>query len=349
MPQAPDPKSPPVVLLTAFEPSGDLLGAGMIRSLRATRPDLAIFAMGGHRMEAEGATLLENTTAEAKMGLSAATQVLTHLRRLRLLKRWLRSHAVTALVAVDSPTANWSICGLVRRMQPQAKILHLAAPQIWAWAPWRIGKLRRLTDQVLCLLPFEPEWFGDRGVPAMFVGHPIFDGVATSATANTPPPPSEWPGAPGLRLALLPGSRRAEIRENLPTMLAAFDRLCQLHPGMGAVIAAVDQAKAGLIAELIAAHPSTIARPLHVAVGQVTQVLNWADVVLVVSGTATLEVAAHRKPMVTIFNANWFEWQVVRWIIQTRTFTLPNLISEAQGHGRAVPEFRARDWGAFKR
>lgn len=338
--------NPPHILFTAFEPSGDALAAAMIRELRKQRPNIKVWGMGGPKMAEAGATLLESTTEHAAMGAGAITHVASHMARLRRMRHWLKQHPIAALVAVDSPGANWSICKLVRRHGRGAKVLHLAAPQIWAWAAWRIGKLRRLTDRVLCLLPFEPAWFGARGVPATFVGHPLFSGpeaaptgLARATAAGVDP---TWPAAgPGLRLALLPGSRTGEIAANFPTMLAAFDRLRERHPGLAGVIAAVDPARAQRIESLIAG--TTIAgtgpRPLRVVVGQVERVLAWADVVLVVSGTATLQVASYRKPMVALYNASWITYQLIgRWIVHTRTFTLPNLIAEADGSGRVICE-----------
>ncbi|MCX5658650.1 MAG: hypothetical protein NTW19_02880 [Planctomycetota bacterium] len=357
MPQPAAPGNPgtPGILLTAFEPSGDALAAAMVRQLRAQRPDLPIWGLGGPKMREAGATLLETTTIHASMGAGAAAHVVTHLARLGRLGIWLKEHPIAALVAVDSPGANWSICKLVRKHRPAAKVIHLAAPQIWAWAPWRIGKLRRLTDLVLCLLPFEPAWFEARGVPAVFVGHPLFTGPEA---LPTPPATQElpadhraeidpaWPrAAAGHRLALLPGSRTGEITANFPTMLAAFDRLRERHAELAGVVAAVDAGRGKRIEELIAATPTPGGgsgggrRPLHVAVGQVERVLAWADVVLVVSGTATLQVASYRKPMVALYNTSWLQYQLIgRWIIYTRTFTLPNLIAEADGQGRAMTE-----------
>src|SRR5699024_836891 len=121
-----------------------------------------------------------------------AGQALQHRTRLKRLAKWMRADDcnLAAVVAVDSPAANWSICKLARRHQPQAIILHLAAPQLWAWGEWRIRKLRRLTDGVLCPLPFAPAWFAARRVIPVFGGHPLTYAVA-GARANPPPPGSE--------------------------------------------------------------------------------------------------------------------------------------------------------------
>ncbi len=163
------------LLFTAFEPSGDCLAAPVIDTIRRREPQVPIWAFGGGRMEAAGATLIERTTDRAVMLAGIAVQARRHQRRLAALKRWLADHPLAVHVPVDSPAANWSICRLVRRQASDASIVHLAAPQLWAWATWRVRRLRRLTDRVLCLLPFEPAWFARRGIPGVFVGHPLFD------------------------------------------------------------------------------------------------------------------------------------------------------------------------------
>lgn len=321
-----------VILFTAFEPSGDALAAPLIARLLRERPGTIVWALGGPKMQAAGARLIEPTTQHAVMLLGVVSQAMAHRRRLQRLAAWLDQHPVTALVPVDSPAANWSICKLVRGRQPDAKIVHLAAPQLWAWAPWRIRKLRRLTDHVLCLLPFEPEWFSRRGVPATFVGHPLFDPPESLQSKSFP-----WAdGAP--KIAVLPGSRAGEVRANGPTMLRACVELKKQHPGLRAVVAAVDQAGSDWVrsvGEQTGGWPGGV----EIAVGQTDAVLEWSDVALVVSGTATLQTVVRRRPMVVMYNVGRLTWWLLGpWLIKTRTFSLPNLIAEASGWGRVVPE-----------
>ncbi|MCC6680259.1 MAG: hypothetical protein IT445_05085 [Phycisphaeraceae bacterium] len=309
-----------VILFTAFEPSGDALAAALIARLirdGCTRP---IFALGGAKMQAAGATLIENTTQKAVMLAGAVAQAMEHRRRVQRLAAWLNDHPVALHVPTDSPAANWVICKLVRRQSAQAKIVHLAAPQLWAWAPWRIGKLRRLTDLVLCLLPFEPDWFQQRGVQAQFVGHPLYDECRIPNVECRIDPAG---------LALLPGSRSSEIARNWPTMREALNMLDQ---PVRANIAAVDDMRAEQIKQL--GHAD-----IPIFVGQTDRLLAGARAALVVSGTATLQCARHHVPMVSLFNVVRWQWQLAgRWLVRTRTFTLPNLIGEALGIERVIPE-----------
>jgi lipid-A-disaccharide synthase len=320
----------PGLLFSSFEPSGDALAAETIRQVLRREPDLNIYALGGPKMEAAGAQLLEHTTQHGSMFLETLVQIWAHWRRLARLRKWLREHPIRGLVPVDSPAANWSICRAVRRVQPSARIVHLVAPQLWAWASWRIRRLRRLTDHVLCLLPFEQPWLVTRGVKATFVGHPAYE------SAGGPPGP-EPEGLPQdhPRLVLLPGSRRSEITRNWPTMFAAFARLAQAHPDLHGVAAALDERTETLMRQ---SAPGAWPPRLTVQTGRTEAVLDWCDLALVASGTVSLQVAARLKPMVIMYNVSRLTVQIARWVVSTRTFTLPNLVSEWAGLGRVVPE-----------
>ncbi len=321
------------LLFTAFEPSGDHIAAALITELKRREPGRPIYALGGPAMKKAGAELIEGTTDHAAMLLGAASQVRTHLQRLGRLKAWLADHPIAALIPTDSPAANWSVCSMVRKHQPDARVVHLVGPQLWAWAPWRIRKLRRLTDHVMCLFPFEPAWFGARGVKASFVGHPLYDQIPAEKT----PPGDELPQVSGPKLALLPGSRESEIKHNWPTMLAAYRRLHASHHRLSAVVAATDKARAHQV-ELMSPL-GVLPRGMQMIVGDADAVLNWADAALVVSGTATLHAAAHGTPMAVFYNIKRYQWHLIgRWLINTETMSLPNLIGESMGLGRVVPE-----------
>lgn len=332
------------ILFTVFEPSGDVLAARLIREVKQREPGRPVVAFGGPQMEAAGAELIETTTGHAKMGLGAVSEARELLRRKKVLRGWLAEHDIAAHVPTDSPAANWSMCAAVRRERPAAKIVHLVGPQMWAWAPWRIRKLRRLTDHVMCLLPFEPEWFGSRGVQSTFVGHPLFEaagGATESAEVLATDGEPLSAGEPAL--ALLPGSRPKEVALNWPTMLKVYDQLRHRLPGLAVTVAAADAARAKQLNQLCPGGRPP--RGVRVVVGEARAVLDWADVALVVSGTATLQAASRRTPMVVMYNANMTAWNLVgRWLIGSRTFALPNVIGESlEGVGRFVPELVPHD------
>ena len=159
-----------LILMTAFEPSGDALGAMATRGLKDIDSDINVVGLGGSRMESMGVELLEHTTKEAAMGVGAIFEVRRIKQLVGLVEKWIGKNKPDVVVAVDSPAANWPVCKVARKHG--CNVVHLAAPQLWAWAPWRIKKMKRLSDHVMCLLPFEPEWFESRGMPATFIGHP---------------------------------------------------------------------------------------------------------------------------------------------------------------------------------
>lgn len=329
------------ILFTVFEPSGDTLAARLIRELKGRDPSLVFTGFGGPKMREAGAELIQDTTEHASIGVShgLASEIAGHRARIKTLAHWLKHNDILAHVPVDSPAANWALCKQVRRHRPSAKIVHLVCPQIWGWASWRIHRLRRLTDRVLCLLPFEPAWLGERGVEGVFVGHPVFE---ESAQVLAEPIDAGLPSAPpgGMRLALMPGSRPAELRQNWETMLRVYSEAKRQLPGLVGVVAS-RKAEDRAVLERIAAQAG-LAWPacLQVEPGRSTQVMHWADVVLVKSGTSTLEVASMGKPMLTFYNIDRLKWHALaRWLIHSKTFALPNIISEWQGTGRAVVEF----------
>lgn len=331
------------IVFTVFEPSGDVLAARLIDEIKTREPGRRIVAFGGPHMEAAGAQILEHTTAHAKMGFGAASEAKELLRRKALLADWLKDNDIAAHVPTDSPAANWSMCRAVRKVRPDAKIVHLVGPQLWAWASWRIGRLRKLTDHVMCLLPFEPEWFGSRGVKSTFVGHPLFEASDADADTLSVVDTQGQPMRDGqTKLALLPGSRPKEIERNWPTMLAVYDQLRHRVPDLAVVIAAADEARAKQIKQHCPGGRPP--RGMQIVTGQASTVLDWADATLVVSGTATLQAASRQTPMVAMYNGNMKLWHTVgKLLIRTRTFALPNVISEAMELGRVVPEFVPHD------
>jgi len=318
------------VLLTAFEPSGDQHAAVVIEELRRRDPDLAIHAWGGPAMERAGATILETTVHDAVMGLPGLAKIREHHRMHKRIVSWAREHRPAVHVPVDSPAANFPICKALKR--EGASVVHLVAPQLWAWGSWRIRKLRRDTDLVLCLLPFEQEWFSKREVPARFIGHPIFDAPIDGGGLDAA---ASGFGAGEPRLCLLPGSRPAEWRQNTPLLLEAFGRLRAEHAGAVAVIAAVDERSAGWIRSVVERVGDARDRP-EVVVDATDAAIRWSELCVVASGTVTLQIARHTKPMVVFYRANPLMYSLLgRWLIESEFLTLPNLIAGSE----IVPEF----------
>ncbi|MEX0876050.1 MAG: lipid-A-disaccharide synthase [Phycisphaerales bacterium] len=325
----------PAVLFTAFEPSGDDHAAAVIRVLRERYPKLRIYAWGGRKMRAAGAEVIELTGDDAVMGMPGLAKIREHKRINASIEQWLRENRVNVHIPVDSPAANFPVCRLSKAAG--ARVVHLVAPQLWAWAPWRIRKLRRLTDHVLCVLPFEQDWFRARGVEATFVGHPLFD--TSLDTESLDRQIASWPRGEQ-NIAVMPGSRPGEMRKNFPLLLGAYIKLANEHPRMRGLVAATREEIEPELRRI--ARDANLQWPdsLSVTHSNTDAVIRWCDLAMVVSGTVTLQIAKQHRPMVIVYKLGRVVWTLLaRWLIQTRYITLPNLIAGREICPELVPHF----------
>ena len=288
-------------------------------------------------MEAAGATIQERTGDDAVMGLPGLAKVLEHVRINARIDAFLAANRIAVHVPVDSPSANTSICAIAKRRG--AKVIHLVAPQIWAWGRWRIHKLRRRTDLLLCILPFEEEFFRKRYVPARYVGHFLFD-HPVDAQALDARAASLGDGEP--RIAMMPGSRPEELRRHFPILLDAFRSLAARFPGARGAVAATNERVAEELKARATAHGGW-PENLRIVVRDTDAVVRWCQVALVKSGTVTLQVAKQGRPMVVFYQrSNPFLFLIARMILSTRLFSLPNVLARK----RIIPEFIPHFGGA---
>lgn len=325
------------LLFTAFEPSGDDHAAVVIAELRRRHPGLPIYAWGGKKMEAAGATIVERTGEQAVMGVPGIGKIIEHVQINRRIEEWLEKHKVAVHIPVDSPDANFPICRMAKRSG--ARVVHLVAPQLWAWREGRIKKLRKLTDLVLCLLPFEEHWFLSRSVPAKFIGHPLFD-VPLDTGELDRRAALIGPGTP--KLALMPGSRPSEVKKSVFPLLDAYKRLKADFPAMRGCFALTKPHVEEYVrqrARDLGGWPAD----LEVVIGDTDTVIRWCDMALVASGTVTLQVAKQRKPMVTFYRFGRslrVPYMIFgKLVFNTRLFTLPNLIAGKRIVPELVPHF----------
>jgi lipid-A-disaccharide synthase len=281
-------------------------------------------------MERAGATLVERTGDDAVVGMPGLKKIREHSLINERVDAWMREHRPRVHVPVDSPGANFSIARMAK--DHGVKVVHLVAPQIWAWGRWRIHKLRRRTDLVLCLLPFEEPFFLKRGVQARFIGHPLFDCFPEPADLDARA--ARYPaGSP--KLAIMPGSRPKELERSFPLLLEAFRALKRLYPAAAGVVAVTKPAIADQLrqtAQRLGGWPSG----LETAHGDTDGVIRWCDLALVKSGTITLQIARQQKPMVTFYKGSPFlYYSLGKWVLATKFFTLPNVLA----HRQIVPEF----------
>ena len=309
-------KSSPTILITAAEASGDAHAAGLIAALRRHLPDARFVGIGGPAMAAAGCELLAEPVARAAM----TTGVLRHLRYfhgiVRRMRRAIKDLRPDVHVPVDSPALNWHLAKAARKCG--TPVIYYIAPQVWAWAPWRVAKMRRLTDAVACILPFEEKYLRERGVNAHFVGHPLFDHLSPA----DPPDLAEAAESGQWRIALLPGSRPGEIARHAKALAAVMDRLARRWPGAQFSFTAIDESSAGLIRQCAARDD------LPIEVGVTEEVLARSHFAIAASGTVTLEVAHFGAPMVIFYRvAKWPYRLLGRWLIRTPYLSLVNILA----------------------
>ncbi len=325
---------PRALLFASFEPSGDDHASTVIEELRRRHPDVKIYAWGGPKMAAAGAEVVEQTGRDAVMGVPGLAKIQEHRRINERIEAWMDKNPIASFIAVDSPAANFPICKLARKRR--IRVVHLVAPQVWAWGKWRVNKLRKLTDLVLCLLPFEEKWFESRQVPAKYVGHPLFDiklddAVLDEAAAAMPH------GSP--KIALFPGSRPKEHERNFPLLLESFRRLRQDRPETVGVVAATTPDVAKKLRES-AATLGGWPDGLTMETASSDAVARWADLCLVVSGTVTLQIARQGTPMVIVYKTGRLFYELlIKWLVIADFFTLPNLIAQREIVPELVPHF----------
>jgi lipid-A-disaccharide synthase len=324
------------IFITVAEVSGDKHAAQLIRSLRELDPQLTIEGHGGPEMAEAGARIHRNTVAKAAMGWRGALRALDVLKLLRWTNRYFDEYRPDLQIGVDSPSMNFHFARLARRRGIPS--LQYVAPQLWAWAPWRMKKLRNCVDQVACILPFEEAYFRAHGVNATFVGHPLFDELPPGRGRDR----AAWSNGRPPIIGLLPGSRKAEAQYNFPHMLEVADRLRHEFPGVKFLVPTTD-ATHPVVEKLLIPQ----ANDIEFALDAFDQMVPRCDLCITVSGTATLHVASFGVPMIVVYRANALAWHAGgRWLVKARTFALVNLLAKqstadsvAAAGGHIVPEY----------
>ncbi|MFM8414292.1 MAG: lipid-A-disaccharide synthase [Planctomycetota bacterium] len=321
------------VFLSAGEPSGDHHAALLVRELRARRPDVECVGLGGPCMEAAGARLVADLTRLAVMWfLRVALSIHRFVDLARRAERSFLDARPDVCVLVDFPGFHWWLAWRARRHG--IPVVFYCPPQIWAWASWRIRKMRRLVDHVLSALPFEHEWFTAQGMASTLVGHPFFDECATGRPECRQPGPG---AAGGPLVLLLPGSRGQEIGGNLGSILRAAAAVRRQVPEARFAVGSLHERHAARVRELIAS--SAEARGLGIAVvaGRTADLIARADVAIACSGSVSLELLAARVPTVIVYRIGGFAYVVQSFFRHARFITLVNLLACREPVGPVRP------------
>lgn len=312
------------VYLVAGELSGDILGAGLMRALKARHPGVEFRGIGGPRMIQEGIDSRFPLETLSVMGL---VEVLRHLPGLIRVRRTLKADALAwepdIMVGIDAPDFN---LGLERQLREAGlTTAHYVSPSVWAWRQGRVKGIARSVDAMLTFLPFEAAFYRRHRVPVAFVGHPLADELPLENDRGAARAELELP-ADGEVLALLPGSRSNEIRFLGETFLDAAERLCAARPGLRVVVPAATPERRAELEVLLAERPG-LAERLTLLDGQSREAMVAGDVVLLASGTAALEAMLCHRPMVVAYRLAPATFWLAKRLVKSEWISLPNLIA----------------------
>lgn len=320
--------------LVAGEASGDLLASLLLKGVAARWPASRACGVGGQKMVAQG---FDAWAPSDRLAVHGLVEVIRVYRELAVFRRSLIERICAerpdVFIGVDAPDFNFELESQVR--SAGIKTVHFVSPSIWAWRGWRIRRIARSVDHMLCLFPFEPEIYHQAGIAATFVGHPLADVI--------PLIPDRVAARTRLHLAqeapvvaLLPGSRRGEIRHLTTRFGAAAALIQQVRPDVQFVLPAAPGRKASIEAELRGQAPDV---PIRVLEGQSHEALAACDVTLIASGTATLEAALFKRPMVVAYAQHPVSHFLMKRMAYLPWIALPNILLREF----AVPELVQRE------
>lgn len=323
----------PRIAMVAGETSGDLLAGLLLSGMKARWPELSAYGIGGPRMEAGG---FDAWWPHEKLAVRGYVEVLRHYREIAGIRQQLKARLLASrpdvFIGVDAPDFNLDLEAALKAAG--VRTAHFVSPSVWAWRAERIEKIKRSVDHVLCIFPFEPQLLAAHGIAATYVGHPLANVI--------PMQPDRSAARRTLKLqdddtviAVLPGSRESEIHYLASRLFSAAAHINRARPAIKFIVPAVPTLKNMIVQ---AAERASMGGHLQILNGQSHAALAACDVTLIASGTATLEAALFKRPMVIAYNMNWLSWKIMQrkrlqpWVglpnILCGEFVVPELLQE---------------------
>lgn len=322
----------PRILVVAGEVSGDKHAAKLIAEIKKRRPEAEVYAAAGGAVQRAGAELLYNLVDMAVLG---SVEVLKNYGKLRRvfysLLAFIEERAPDAVVLVDYPGFNIRLAKRIKRRRLPVRVIYYISPQVWAWGTRRKKTISRNVDRMIVILPFEKEFYSDTALPVDFVGHPMIDDLKREGVEG-----KVGSEARGLRtVALLPGSRWNEVRRHFPVMLAAAALMRKERPDLRFIMRKPPPSFREFIDHAIAQGAVTVG----IVDESIYRIIGASEVVIVASGTATLETACLLKPMVIMYKVAWLTYLLGRMLVKLPYIGLVNVIAGK----KVMPEFIQRD------
>ena len=319
--------SAPTILIVTGEASGDLHGANLAHSLRKKEPNIRLLGVGGQHMRAAGVELLRGLKRLDAVGVPGPGTLAKGISNILTMKRFFRENPLDAVVFVDNPSINLRLAKTASALGH--RVIYYIAPQIWAWGWNRIHVIKRVVRRMIVILPFEEKIYRDAGVPCDFVGHPLLDTLAPSYDQRLVRKQLGLPEE-GLIIGVLPGSRISEVQSLLPELIQAVKNMKAYDPHVQCVIGQAQSISREFIESLF----DREGLPVSIVANQTNEVMAASDLLLVASGTATLQSALVGTPMIITYRLSWLTYQIAKRISSVKHLGLVNLVA---GYG-LVPE-----------
>ncbi len=324
------------VMIVAGEPSGDLHASQVVNALKAIVPNIILTGMGGDMMTQAGVSLRIHIRDSAVMGFADALAVLPKfLRKHAILKQHIRQHQPDALLLIDFAEFNMPLAKFAYRHN--VRVIYYIPPKAWAWRGGRAKKLAKRTNAIASIFPFETEFYRNAGASAEFVGHPLVD--FANCKLNVKEARKKLSLKQDIHvIGLMPGSRRSEIQRHLPIMLKAASNITKTFPDAEWILPLAP----GISETLIVTCKEGIERLPNIKLiqGETYTAMRAATLLLIASGTATLEATCIGTPMIIVFCTSWHNWHIIRALTPLGNSGLPNLIANK----RVVPELLQEDF-----